>query len=528
MLLCILITPDWTKHVLTGRDMIPATEVVKIQSDILNEARILRIYLPHDYEQTQKKYPVLIQLDGTARHFPVAVNDIQALSLGDQIPAMIIVGVENTDRWRDMLPVQLSNHPSAGGASNFLDFLQQEVIPYVDRNYRTEPFRILYGRSNSALFTVYALTGNTAAFTGIIAASPSLGHCKEFIFDRLASYLSNQSAPKRFLFISHGGLDTAHRLVSSIPDFIALLDEQGPESLAWDYRYYESEGHCPVPTLRDGLVWFFQHVQADRRQYLGQPPPGSVPIPFAPGLISTEMYSETGCTFTPDGKELYFTRSGGDLESPTIFISRFKDGSWTRPEKAPFAGYGPHIAPGGQTIFASRYGYDAGNQRTTELWYAGRTGDGWSEMQYHGPGNRPSLSRSNNLYYIDRSNEDDRGVIVTQDLIGGDYGESRIMGGGINTPSYEAHPCIAADESYLLLDSNRPGGYGQGDLYVCFRKEDGTWGDAINLGSDINTARYEAYSSRSPDGKYLFFSSNRDGNFDLYWVDLKFLEKSKP
>ena len=526
MLLCILPAHNSMHQLKASQDTVAA--MIKIHSDILNEERILRISLPDGYEQTQKNYPVLIQLDGTARHVPVAIHDIQMLASGDQIPAMIIVGVENTDRWRDMLPVELSNHPSAGGASRFLDFLQQEVIPYIDNNYRTEPIRILYGRSNSALFAVYALTGNSEAFTGIIAASPSLGHCKDFIFRRTASYLSSRSVPDRFLFISHGGRDTALRLVSSIPEFITLLSEKSPESLVWDYRFYEREGHCPVPTLRDGLVWFFQRVQAGGRQYPGQPAPGLIPERFAPGLISTDTYSETGCTFTPDGKELYFTRSGGDLEAPTIYVSRLADNGWTQPEEAPFAGYGPHIAPDGQTIFISRYGFDAENQRTTELWYAKRTGDGWSDMQYHGPGNRPSLSRSNNLYYIDRSNEADRGVIVTQDLIGIDYSEPRIMGGGINTPSYEAHPSIAADESYLLFDSNRPGGQGQGDLYVCFRLQDGTWGDAVNLGPTINTASYEAYSSHSPDGKYLFFSSNRDGNYDLYWVDLKILEAIRP
>lgn len=523
-LLCILNTLGSMPRLEASQEN-AAAAVIKIHSGILNEERILRISLPDEYEQTQKQYPVLIQLDGTAKHFAVAVHDIQVLSSMGQLPAMIIVGVENTDRWRDMLPVELSNHPSAGGASRFLDFLRQEVMPYVDDNYRTEPIRILYGRSNSALFAVFALTSNSETFAGIITASPSLGHCREYIFQRMASYLGSHSAPDRFLFISHGGRDTALRLVSSVPDFITLLEEHSPESLAWDYRYYENEGHCPAPTLRDGLIWIFQRIQACAKTYYGQPPPGLVPARFAPGLISTEAYSETGCTFTPDGDELYFTRSGGDLESPTIFVSRFHDGSWTHPEKAPFSGYGPHIALDGQTIFISRYGIDAENQRTTELWYARRTADGWSELQYHGQGNRPSLSRAGHLYYIDRSDENDRGVIVVQELVEGVYSEPRRLGGGVNTPSYEAHPCIAADESYLLFDSNRPGGQGQGDLYVCFRRQDGTWGEAVNLGSGINTASYEAYSSRSPDGKYLFFSSNRDGNYDLYRVDLKILEE---
>ena len=328
-----------------------AADVIKIQSAILHEERILRISLPDDYVQTQRSYPLLIQLDGTAEALAIAVNDVRTLSSRGEIPVMIVAGIENTDRWRDMLPVKLKKRPSAGGADNFLAFLQDELLPYLDRNYRLDSTRILYGRSNSALFAVFALTGNSAAFTGYIAASPSLGHCKDVLFRRTVSYLSRDPVPTRFMFVTHGGLDTALRLVSPIPEFVALLSEKSPANLAWDYRYYENEGHCPTPTLRDGLVWLFQQARTDAIQAYDQPPPGRIPTRFALGSISTGTYSETGCTFTPDGKELYFTRSGGDLDAPTIFVSSYRNHSWTQPVQAPLPGYGPHIAPDGQTIF---------------------------------------------------------------------------------------------------------------------------------------------------------------------------------
>ena len=258
--------------------------------------------------------------------------------------------------------------------------------------------------------------------------------------------------------------------------------------------------------------------------YFNQQPPGLTPRRFAPGLISTETYSETGCTFTPDGKEFYFTRSGGDLPSPAIFVSRFEEARWTQPEKASLSGFGPHISPDGEKIFVSKFGISENNQRTIELWFANREEKKWSDLQYHGLGNRPSVSNSFNLYYIDRSDKEDRGVIVVQNFMGGKYSKPRILGGGINTPYYEAHPCISKDENYIIFDSNRPGGYGEGDLYICFRNDDGTWRNAINLGPTINTEGHEAYSSISPDRKYLFYSSNNDGNFDLYWVDLSIIE----
>ena len=499
-------------------------EVLEIHSELLNEGRILRISVPDNYEKTQDRYPVLYRLDGTATFFTESVHNIKNLYSVGEIPEMIVVGIENTDRWRDMLPVKLERHPTAGGASRFFKFLKQEVIRFVDDNYRTNPVRILFGQSNSALFTIYAMTENANIFTGIIASSPSVGHCKDYIFDKMESFLNTHSESDRYLFISNGGRDTAVRLMAPIPEFIDRFKEKRQESIIWEYKYYENEGHCPTPTLRDGLIWFFQHMQTPTIGYLNQQPPGLTPKRFAPGLISTKEFSETGCTFTPDGKELYFTRSGGNLDSPTIFVSRFQDNKWTPPEKAPFTGFGPHVSPDGEKIFVSKHGTNEENQRTTELWFAIRKENRWTGLQYHGLGNRPSMSNSFNLYYVDRSNEEDRGVIVVQHFIDGKYSKSNIIGGGINTPHYEAHPCIARDESYIIFDSNRPGGYGEGDLYICFRNKDGTWGNAINLGSTINTEGYEAYSSISPDRKYLFYSSNNDGNFDLYWVDLNIIE----
>jgi predicted alpha/beta superfamily hydrolase len=501
--------------------------VYKIHSRILNEERILRISLPDSYDKTQDRYPVLYQLDGSDRHFSEVTHTIQSLCSAGKIPEMIVVGIANTDRWRDMLPINLKKHPTSGEADRFLEFLEREVIRFLEENYLTNRVRILSGRSNSALFTIFAMTAEASVFDGYIASSPSLGHCRDYVFDRTASFLNSSCVTDRAVFISNGGLDAASRLISPIPELIDMLKNGGPESIIWKYRYYEKEGHCPSPTLRDGLIWLFQHLRTGLVGYLNMPPPGFTPECFAPGLISTTSYAETGCAFTPDGKEFYFTRSGGNISSSAIFVSIFENDRWTQPERASFTGFGPCVSPDGKKIFVSRYGTAQGNQRRVELWFANRIENEWSVFKFHGPGNRPSISGLSNLYYLDRSNEEDRGVIAVQNFMDGKSAESRIPGGGINTPYYDAHPCIANDESYIIFDSNRPGGYGEGDLYVCFRNEDGTWGNAINLGSAINTKSYEAYSSISPDRKYLFYSSNINGNFDIYWVDLRFIENLK-
>ena len=516
-----------------GRDDVIDAEIVTIDSRILGEGRVLRISVPDSYEtaqnkNTQYKYPVLYLLDGSDTHFSEAAHGIENLSSLGRLPEMIVVGVKNTDRWRDMLPVKLKRHPTAGGADEFFNFLNNEVIPFVDDNYRTSPVRILFGRSNSALLTLFAMTEEGNAFDACIAASPSLGHCRGYMFERTTTFLDGYSGPDRWLFVSNGGLDGAVRLMAPIPEFINLLEGNTPEGLHWEYRYYDDEGHAPSPTLEDGLIWFFQRLQATMFHRPDTRALGLTPMRFAPGLISTEEYSETGCAITPGWKEFYFTRSGGGLRYPTTFVSRFEDDNWTRPEEAPFAGFGPGISPDGKIMFVSEYRSDKEGERTVGLWFADRDQEGWCDFEYHGLGSRPSISDNYNLYYVDRSDEKDRGVIVTRKLVDGKYGKPEIVGGDVNTAHYDAHPCIAEDEDYIIFDSDRPGGYGEGDLYICFRNDDDTWGDAINLGPAINKESHEAYASVSPDGKHLFFSSDRGGSFDLYRVDLDIIWKAKP
>ena len=174
-------------------------KVLKFHSNILNEERTLNLYLPDNYKSTKAKYPVLYQLDGEEKNFLNAVQTLWDLSSPGEKPEMIVVGIKNTDRWRDMLPVKQKKHPTSGGAHNFSKFLHLELVPYIDKNYRTNHVRILSGQSNSALFTLFVLIEDKNVFTGYIASSPSLGHCKDYMFNKITSFLRYHSKLNKFL-----------------------------------------------------------------------------------------------------------------------------------------------------------------------------------------------------------------------------------------------------------------------------------------------------------------------------------------
>ena len=265
------------------------------------------------------------------------------------------------------------------------------------------------------------------------------------------------------------------------------------------------------------------------KPYLGQKPPGMVPIPFAPGLVSTEIYEYDGA-FTPDMKAFYFIRRGEENKKSAFYEYKYNEtnGVWEKSEVAsPWIGR-PVISPDGETMHL-------GDR------YLKRTESGWSEIQNLEP---PTVSNdsmyimrlsssANKTYYFDTYKEGDSTFPIRYSrLINGKYEEPKALPKAINTGTFLSHPFIAPDESYLLYDATREDGFGDADIYISFKQKDGTWGNGINLGEKINTDAWEASASITPDGKYLFFSRNVGSddyeNVDVFWVDAQIIENLRP
>jgi hypothetical protein len=257
--------------------------------------------------------------------------------------------------------------------------------------------------------------------------------------------------------------------------------------------------------------------------YLGQPLPGLTAEVFASGIISTKGW-ESGGTFTPDMNEFYFIREveiEGNSKQEFVVLQK-KDNRWHETVLGPRVG-NPFFSPDGSIMHLGRR-------------YKERTEDGWSERKSLGapfedlPIMRLTAS-SKGTYFFDEFKPDFTGSIRYSRLVDGKYEEPKLLSEKINGGN-SFHPFIAPDESYLIFDGIREGGHGDSDLYISYRQQDGSWGDAINLGDQINTDAWEAVASVTPDGKYLFFNRNMGSDkyedVDIFWVDAQIIETLRP
>lgn len=235
---------------------------IKIPSQILKEERTISIALPQDYDKSQKAYPILYILDAEARNeFIDAVSTIKDLHAEGVGPQMIIVGIWNTNRNRDMIPVSVSNRPQSGGSQKFLEFITDELKPYVKQNYRTTDYSILYGASNAGLFSVYALLQNPDAFDGIIASSPVIGHCPEHMQMKAEEFVRREQIKNCALYMIYGTEDS-QRVTAYVPDFHEFLKSKAPRGFISQLTILEGEGHVPKSSKTRGLRYVFAQNKA--------------------------------------------------------------------------------------------------------------------------------------------------------------------------------------------------------------------------------------------------------------------------
>ena len=264
--------------------------------------------------------------------------------------------------------------------------------------------------------------------------------------------------------------------------------------------------------------------------YFGQKPPGLIPEIFAPGIISISGRSEMGVSFSPGLDEMYFTLQKKFGVPAEIYFSKLEDKKWTPFKKANFtkgkkAGeMEPNVSYDGNRIYFTAYNADFTD---TSIWYVNRQKNGWSDaMKLDSPLNEhevmtSTLAKNGDLYYTNLSK---RFKTFYASNINGKYPKFKKA-----EIEFGAHAFISPSQDFLIVDArNREDKNQKADLYVYFKKKDGTWTKPINLGTAVNSSFDETVATVTPDGKYLIFSRRTEGDeLNLYWVSTEIITKLK-
>jgi WD40 repeat protein len=276
--------------------------------------------------------------------------------------------------------------------------------------------------------------------------------------------------------------------------------------------------------------------------YLGQTPPGLEVELFAPGIVSIEEGKEYKIAFSPDLREIYFTRRTPGGTDDRLWHSRLENGKLTVPEPAPFAYDALEtdacFTPDGNRLYFNSARPLPGEEAASRLpnvWFVARTEAGWSEPQFAGPplnDYQPvyfSFADDGTLYFTRSS---PRGIYYAEPGEG-QYREAHRLPDEINDVREVAHPAVAPDESYLAVDSAyEQGGRLVGSLYVSFNRPDGSWTTAVSLHDALKASEADVYAIPriTPDGKYLFFEKydRETDRSDIYWVSTDVIEKLRP
>jgi Tol biopolymer transport system component len=273
--------------------------------------------------------------------------------------------------------------------------------------------------------------------------------------------------------------------------------------------------------------------------YFGQNISEDKPLLFAPGIISLEgtMVHDTP-VFSPDGKEIYWGEFSTNPNHTSIKYSKMVDNIWTTPELVSFSSldsYGdgcPFMMQGGEILYFSSFralekGGKSGRER---IWYVKRQGSGWGEPQPVGQDVntmdlhwQTSVSANRNLFF-----STDQGVMRSR-FTNGKHQKPEKITLIMNSKYIGGTPYIAPDESYFIFSSDKlPHGLGKRDLYIGYRKKDGTWTDPIHLGDTINTIQHDLCPIVTYDGKYLLYLSWQKERPGVYWFPAYFIEELKP
>jgi predicted alpha/beta superfamily hydrolase len=224
-------------------------ETLTIDSKILGERRVINVYVPPDYAKSAERYPVLYMPDGgLGEDFPHVVGSVDVSIKNAVIRPVIVVGVENTERRRDLVPpTTLAEEqkiaPHAGGADKFRAFLREELKPLIASRYRVTDESAIIGESFAGLFVLETFLVEPTLFDGYISVDPSVWWNEQALVRGANPQLAWWSAGAKQLYIATADYKETQDAVAML---LTALRINAPAGVTWTYEPMPDEHHGTI------------------------------------------------------------------------------------------------------------------------------------------------------------------------------------------------------------------------------------------------------------------------------------------
>jgi predicted alpha/beta superfamily hydrolase len=241
-----------------GNDSICIGRRITYRSRILREEKTLYVSLPEAYGNSADRYPVLYTFYNGPAGFVHTTGVVRLLADLRLAPEIIVVSLP-VDGMRDLTPTKAAAYgPTSGGADVFLRFLREELLPFIDREFRTEPRRLVWSHSIGATLIIYALLAAPDLFQVHLTSSPFFIYDGKdrFLLRNASRLLKRRKDEKTYLYVAVGN---EPNLKPAIDEFIRILGEDRPPGLVWDYAQMDKENHSSIQvrSLTEGLRAYF-------------------------------------------------------------------------------------------------------------------------------------------------------------------------------------------------------------------------------------------------------------------------------
>lgn len=241
-------------------DPIPEHNSITIASKYVNENRVINIWTPPNYKDSNESFPVLYMPDGGIKEdFPHIANTLAKLLEENKIPPFILVGIENTERGRDLTGSSEAEDdkqycPITDGAKNFRAFISEELIPEINKRYRTQPKKGIIGESLAGLFVMETFFTKPKTFDFYIAMDPSLWWNNNYLASNANTLLTRLPEKDIKLWFAGSSVEDISQYTKQVEK---ALQNNAPLNLTWKYSDEPNEQHNTIfrATKEKALIW---------------------------------------------------------------------------------------------------------------------------------------------------------------------------------------------------------------------------------------------------------------------------------